>query len=98
MKRGFPPCLAVLFLACVPAAQAQPADPIKLTVRPAPAPVPALRYQLTPEVRDQTPGNAALLYYRAFSPEWAVDRRPEVSKLIDKWTEDPHTVPDKDLA
>lgn len=42
----------------------------RLTVNAAPAPVPALRYRLLPELRDLTPGNAVVLYYRAFSPEW----------------------------
>ena len=43
---------------------------VKLTVQPASAPVPALRYRLLPEVRDLQPGNAALAYMRAYSPEW----------------------------
>jgi len=43
---------------------------VKMPLRPTAAPVPALRYTLLPELRDTTPGNAALLYYRAFSPEW----------------------------
>jgi hypothetical protein len=48
-----------------------PEIPVKqLALQPAPAPVPALRYRLLPELRDTTPGNAALLYYRAFAPEW----------------------------
>src|SRR6516165_2342926 len=60
----------------------------RLTIRPAPSPSPALRYQLLPELRDRTPGNAALLYYRAFAPEWTAYRRPEVRKLIDQWFDD----------
>lgn len=56
------------------ALQAQPEPPpipvTILPVTPAAAPVPALRWKLLPELRDTTPGNAALLYYRAFSPEW----------------------------
>jgi hypothetical protein len=51
-------------------AQPNPGEPIRLTIRPAAAPVPALKYQLLPEIQDVAPGNAALLYYRAFSPEW----------------------------
>jgi hypothetical protein len=43
---------------------------VKLTLHPAAAPVPALKYQLLPEVRDLKPGNAALLYQRAHSQEW----------------------------
>jgi hypothetical protein len=44
--------------------------PVKLTLSPVAAPSPALKYLLLPELMDQTPGNAALEYYRAFSPEW----------------------------
>jgi hypothetical protein len=71
MRREFT-CLAVLLAAAVPAtAQAPPeVEPIKLTLSPAAAPSPALKYKLLPELKDQTPGNAALEYYRAFSPEW----------------------------
>jgi hypothetical protein len=32
--------------------------------------LPALKYVLLPELSDQTPGNAAVDYYRAFSPDW----------------------------
>src|SRR5207253_1905227 len=51
---------------------AQPPDlPLrKLTVAPAAAPKPALKYLLLPEVRDLTPGNAALAYQRAHNPEF----------------------------
>jgi hypothetical protein len=63
--------LSVLALAVLAAAApAQPPGPIKLELTPAAAPVPALKYLLLPELSEQTPGNAALLYYRAFSPEW----------------------------
>jgi hypothetical protein len=63
----------VLALAAVPAS-AQP-PPVRLTVEPAAAPVPSLRYYLLPQVRDRQRGNALLRYYRAFSPEWQVHRR-----------------------
>src|SRR5947208_1577191 len=39
------------------------------------APVPALKYTLVPQLRDRRHGNALLLYYRAFSPEWQAHRR-----------------------
>ena len=55
--------------------QAKESPAIKLTVRPAAAPAPALKYLLLPELRDQTPGNAALLYQRAHSPEWFANIR-----------------------
>jgi hypothetical protein len=57
----------------------------KLTISPAAAPIPALKYQLLPELRETTPGNAALLYYRAFSPEWSHNIRAnaDLQKTID---------------
>jgi hypothetical protein len=68
--------LAVALLA---PAQSPPApEPIKLIVRPAAAPSPALKYELLPELKDQSPGNAVQVYYRAFSPEWwGHIRRPD---------------------
>ena len=56
----------------------------RLKLQPAGEPSPALKYQLLPDVPDQTPGNAALLYYRAFSPEWYTSRsRPKVSEKVE---------------
>jgi hypothetical protein len=55
---------------------------VRLTVQPAKAPVPALMYRLLPELRDTSPGNAALLYYRAFAPEWLTHQRPKVAKQL----------------
>jgi hypothetical protein len=65
-------CCALMVIAVAGRALAQaPEIPVhKLTVSPAAAPVPALRYTLLPDLRDTTPGNAAMLYYRAFSPDW----------------------------
>jgi hypothetical protein len=100
--------LLLLFAAAPAAAQTQdsqtaPAQPpdaltVRLTLRPAAAPIPALKYPLLPEVRDLKPGNAVLLYYRAFAPEWSSTfRLPEVNKVIDKWTEDMSRVPPPEL-
>jgi hypothetical protein len=73
-------------------------EPIKLTIRPAAAPVPALKYRLLPQLRELKRGNAVFLYYRAFSPEWAgVWRRPEVAKRIDAWADDRRKVPGEEL-
>jgi hypothetical protein len=61
----------LLLVAAAPAfVRGQPPPPIQLTVDPVAAPVPALKYHLFPEVRDQNPGNAAQLYYRALNPDW----------------------------
>src|SRR5260370_7537306 len=62
--------LVLVLLATVPAPAQSPEKPIQLTIRPTAAPMPALRYQLLPEVEELSPGNRALLYYRSFSPEW----------------------------
>jgi hypothetical protein len=41
----------------------------KLALTPAAAPVPALRYQLLPEVRELTPGNSVQWYLRCFAEQ-----------------------------
>jgi hypothetical protein len=74
-----------------------PYETIRLTFKPAAAPVPALKYRLVPEVRDLKPGNAALVYYRAFAADESTHLRPEMLKLIDAWAEDPHKTPPKEL-
>ena len=62
----------------------------KLTVHPAAAPSPALRYRLLPEVRDQQTGNALLLYYKAFNPEsQSAFRKPEFQDALEKAAEMP---------
>jgi hypothetical protein len=84
--------LVLAALAIPAAAQAPPPEPIKLTLSPAAEPVPALKYPLLPELSEKTPGNAALLYYRAFSPEWwtNVRQRPIMEK-VEKASEAPLT-------
>jgi hypothetical protein len=77
--------------AIAPTGQPRPPEiPVQsLTVSPAPAPEPALRYRLLPELRDTTPGNAVVLYYRAFAPEWwqnvrgNKELREKVEKAVD---------------
>jgi hypothetical protein len=62
-----PVLIALVALAAPPAAPAQPAaerPPTTITLRPAPAPVPALKYRLVPERRSLAPGNAAVFYHR----------------------------------
>ncbi|MBM4070874.1 MAG: hypothetical protein FJ271_18260 [Planctomycetes bacterium] len=65
-------------------------DPIRLSVQPARSPQPALKFQLLPEIRDLKPGNAALLYQRAHSPEWydVFRRSPDYPK-VSEWIELP---------
>jgi len=96
MIRGFAALFVVLAGSTL--ARAQGVDGvIQLTIPPAPLPSPALRYRLLPELRDRTPGNAAQLYYRAFAPEWATHRQPEVRKLIYAWLDDRTQPPDPQL-
>ena len=60
--------------------------PTRLTLRPAPPPDPALKYQLLPELLDQRPGNAAYHYQRAHSPEWMTYRREkEFGQNLETW-------------
>src|SRR5579875_3853672 len=87
------PLVFSILLVAAAAAPAQPpseAEPTKLTLSPATAPSPALKYKLLPELMDQTPGNAALEYYRAFSPEWWFNiRQPKVWETIEKALQTP---------
>src|SRR5713226_7394361 len=79
--------LVVVFLlaAMTPAlAEDKPLEPIKLKVRPAAVPSPALKYVLLPELKDMTHGNGAIQYYRSFSPEWMTHtRQPDWDKFAD---------------
>ncbi len=68
---------ALLVGVAIPAGAQNPEPPIQLTIHPAVAPSPALRYQLLPQVEDLAPGNRAQLYFRSFSPEWDGWRRRE---------------------
>jgi hypothetical protein len=59
-----------LLVAIAPAAAQPGSETTRLTIRQAPAPVPALKYQLLPPTDEMSPGNAVQAYYRAFSPDW----------------------------
>jgi hypothetical protein len=82
VKRLFAGLILIIGAAQAPA-QPQTEGPIKLTLPPAAAPVPALKYPLLPELSEQTPGNAVQLYYRAFSPDWwsSVHKREVMDKV-----------------
>ena len=82
-------CLAVLVAGTATVGAQAPQRPIKLTLRPAAAPTPALKYVLLPELADTQPGNAALHYQRAHSFEWwgNIRRMPyynEISEWMDR--------------
>jgi hypothetical protein len=79
--------VVLLIFVSRPLAQPAPGVPsINLRITPAKEPVPALRWKLLPELRDTTPGNAAMLYYRAFSPEWwsQYRRDPQTAEAMNK--------------
>lgn len=87
-----------LFIGPVAAQSSEPApQTIVLKLHPAPLPTPALKYHLLPELREQSTGNAALLYYRAFSPEWQYYRQPAQMEQLDKWADDSRQVPNAAL-
>ncbi len=88
----------ISWLVLVPGAiGADPAPVKRLTLQPAAAPSPALKYRLLPDLLEQTPGNAALDYYRAYSPEWLTHRQPEMYKKITQWLDlPPNRLPRKE--
>jgi hypothetical protein len=59
--------LPLVLLVPARAEERKPGDPVPLTVSAAAAPTPSLLYHLLPADRDQTDGNAATLYYRAWA-------------------------------
>lgn len=85
--------LAVALLALLPAAaDAQPpVQPengkhvVRLTVDATPAPVPALKYLLLTELRDQLPGNRVQAYYKCFFEQYNFYYGEESIKNRDRW-------------
>ncbi len=59
--------IALVFLAAIGTAHAQDEPPVEVPIvlRPASAPVPALKYRILPERSTLVPGNAAIFYHRA---------------------------------
>ena len=58
-------------LAAVPSASGREETAVRLYVRPMPAPRPAMKYQLLPELGELNPGNPAQDYLKCF-----MERRP----------------------
>src|SRR6266853_5014216 len=74
------PLVVLALLAAAAPGLAQPGPRVvKMTLHPAGPSTPAMKYALLPEVRDLRPGNAAIFYHRAHSPEWehGLARYPE---------------------
>lgn len=70
MNRLLAPVLWLLATQIGAAAPGGPKDqPVMLDVQPAAAPVPALKYQLLPEVAEMNPGNAVPAYLKCFAEQ-----------------------------
>jgi hypothetical protein len=71
---------------------------VKMTVQPAAAPEPALRYQLLPELREMNPGNPIHAYMRCFGEQYNFYRSKEAIEDREKWQKVPlNELPFKDL-
>jgi hypothetical protein len=66
MNRVF---LSMLVLAAFPMDSRAEDKVVRLKVRPMPAPKPALKYLLLPEIREMSPGNPAQWYVRCFAEQ-----------------------------
>src|SRR5262245_18096830 len=60
---------AAVVLAALPPGSRAEESPVRLNIRPMPAPKPALKYLLLPEVRELNPGNPAQWYVRCFQEQ-----------------------------
>jgi uncharacterized protein (UPF0335 family) len=91
------PVGAVLLL--LPLADCVAAEPestetiIRLSVRPAAAPKPALEYQLLPDLREMNPGNPIQAYARCFGEQYNFWHDKEAVQKREKW----QTMPLRDL-
>jgi hypothetical protein len=95
MKRRAVGLMAVLTLALAGWAQPQPGEPVSLTLHPAAPPKPSLKYRLLPDRRDQQPGNAAALYYRAVA--MLVENQPLFKEIQSEYWDNWRSMPLKEL-
>jgi hypothetical protein len=96
MTRALPVCALLLALPLAGRAddKSEPTETvIRLTVRPAAAPKPALRYQLLPEMRELNHGNAAQAYLICFMEQNNFFHGKEAVDNREKW----QTMPLKEL-
>ena len=96
MFRALSVCALILVLPLVCRADDKPEPTetvIQVTVQPAPAPKPALRYQLLPELQEMNPGNAAQAYLQCFMEQNNFFYRKDAVENREKW----QTMPLKDL-
>ncbi|MGP0067052.1 MAG: hypothetical protein ACLQGP_26095 [Isosphaeraceae bacterium] len=78
--------LALILLATAATAHSQEEPPtvVEIVLRPAPAPMPALKYRILPERGTLIHGNAAIFYHRAIEMIWAARRRAASSAAKEK--------------
>src|SRR5260370_5251527 len=89
MTRVLPVCAALMLLTG-PARADEPTETvIHLTVHPAAAPKPALRYQLLPELREMNPGNTIQGYMKCFMEQNHFFFSKEAVENREKWQEMP---------
>ncbi len=83
-----PMSLLSLVLVAASSVAQSPDRTVRMTVSPAAAPSPALKYELLPDLRDLSPGNAALHYYRATNAGWLYHRSDEkFNEKMARWME-----------
>lgn len=71
---------------------------IRMTVQPRPAPKPALKYQLLPELREMNPGNPIQGYLKSFMEQNYLFADKKVNEDRNKWREMPlKDLPLKDM-
>lgn len=92
-------CLAVLWLPAVAGGEEPKIDKVELTLKPAAAVRPYLRYRLLPDYVEQTSGNAVPLYYKAFLLYEQNKPHKDLAEKIPKWLEMPLAeLPRKEVA
>jgi hypothetical protein len=67
----------------------QPAAPVKITLYPAAAPQPLLKYRLLPEFIDRIPGNAAVYYGKVKAEQNQFFSNRQIRDNMDRWYEAP---------
>ncbi len=84
MNRALLVCAVLLALPL--ACRAQPTETvIRMSVQPAPAPKPALKYQLLPELREMNPGNPIQAYSKCFAEQYNFWRNKEAVQNREQW-------------
>jgi hypothetical protein len=84
--------LALSVILALPCPAAEPSEPtetvVKMTVQPMAAPIPALKYQLLPEMSEMNPGNPVQGYMLCFT-NYNFFHLQEVFEQREKWLEMP---------